>query len=180
MEIPPEPVGVLLDEHPVEVAGLGEGDAAVQLTEQPAQPGQRLGRARGQPGRVKQLVYDRGDDPAPGLAAPDADPGLGALGEDRLGVRLPDQFGLRHVEIGPHQFLLAGLPAPRTEGAGVQPGWNSPVHCKPIVAPRCWPTCAACPGTGWAWVAAAPVARGACAPSQGAAPPRTPRPGPSP
>jgi hypothetical protein len=66
---------------------------------------------------VKQLVGDRGDDPAPGLAAPDTDPGLGALGEDRLGVRLLDQFRLRHVEIGPHQFLLAGVADVAPRGA---------------------------------------------------------------
>ena len=44
--------------------------------------------------------------------APHVDPGLGALGEDHLDQRLPKEVGPRGVEVGPHQFLLADLPAP--------------------------------------------------------------------
>ena len=42
--------------------------------------------------------------------APRVDPGLGALGEDHLGQRLPEQSYLRDIEMGSHEFLLAGPP----------------------------------------------------------------------
>jgi hypothetical protein len=67
--------------------------------------GQRLSRREF--GRVEQAVGDRGEDPAAGFAAMPADPGLGALGEDHLGQRLPEQVGLRGVEVGLHEFLAS-------------------------------------------------------------------------
>src|SRR5712664_4020195 len=60
--------------------------------------------------RHPQVGYG-GEDPAAGFAAPEVHPGLGALGEDRLGERLPEQCGRGSVEVGSHEFLLAGLPA---------------------------------------------------------------------
>jgi len=42
-EVPAEPVRALLDELLAEVADLGEGDTAVQLAQQPAQGGNRIG-----------------------------------------------------------------------------------------------------------------------------------------
>ena len=69
-EVPPEPVRVLLDELPAEVAGLGEGDTAVQLAEQPAQRGKRVvsGDSR-EFGGLEQPVGERGQNPAAGFAA---------------------------------------------------------------------------------------------------------------
>ena len=98
---------------PVEVAGLSKSDAAVELFQQPGQPGQWVSESRGEFGGVKQAIDDRGDDPATGLAAPPADPGLGALGEDQLGQCLAEQvrFG---VSRWAREFLLAGFPAAPT------------------------------------------------------------------
>jgi len=56
---------------------------------------------------VEQPVGDRGDDPVAGLAAPQVDPGLGALAEDHLGQRLPEQFRLRAIQVRSREFLLA-------------------------------------------------------------------------
>jgi hypothetical protein len=60
---------------------------------------------------VKQPVGDRGEDLAPGFAASQVDPCLGALSEDNLRERLPQQGGLRGVEVDSDEFLLVRLPA---------------------------------------------------------------------
>ena len=58
-EVPPEPVRAVLDELPVEVAGLGEGVTAVQLVQQPAQRGKGVGSCGGgEFGGAEQPVGD--------------------------------------------------------------------------------------------------------------------------
>jgi hypothetical protein len=111
-QVPAEPGCVLLDERPAEVASLGQGNPVGQLAEQPPPPGQRVGcYLRREPRGVQQPVDHGGGDLMPGRAAPAADPGLGALGDDHRRQRLAQQILPGRVQVGADQFLLAALPA---------------------------------------------------------------------
>ena len=76
--------------------------------------GQRVGcRLRRELCRLQQPVGHRADDLPPGRAAPPVDPGFGALGQDHRRHGLAQQLLPGLVQVGAHQFLLAGFPAPR-------------------------------------------------------------------